>query len=219
MPSWRDLGLSHYTDVARAYLRGAGLPDDPAAFARTDVALARFKRTMGLPRVDRVVSMLRGLAPRSILDAGSGRGAALWPILELARISANFGCGFHVTAFDRYLQRHLAGAAIGGLEGFSAVRADLRRLPFPVRAFDIVTVLEVLEHIADQNDLDAACRESIRVANRFVIVSVPSTIDDNPDHHRLFSVDDLTDALSQAGAAGVHVFHVRGHRIALASVT
>ena len=37
--------------------------------------LHRFKRTAGLPRVRRVLGALKGFAPETLLDVGSGRGA------------------------------------------------------------------------------------------------------------------------------------------------
>lgn len=44
--------------------------------------LHHFKRTMDLPRVRKVLGILRGLQPASLLDIGSGRGAFLWPLLD-----------------------------------------------------------------------------------------------------------------------------------------
>src|SRR5687767_2195279 len=44
--------------------------------------LHRFKRTMGLPRVAKVLGALKGIAPAELLDIGSGRGAFLWPLLD-----------------------------------------------------------------------------------------------------------------------------------------
>ena len=70
--------------------------------------LHRFKRTMGLPRVRRVLGVLRGLAPSDLLDVGSGRGAFLWPLLDAFP-------ALPVTAIDRDPQRvcMLQAAAAG----------------------------------------------------------------------------------------------------------
>lgn len=48
--------------------------------------------------------------------------------------------------------------------------ADACRLPFPDRSFDVVFCAEVLEHIPQ---LEAACRELVRVARCDVVVGVP----------------------------------------------
>ena len=44
--------------------------------------LHKFKRTMGLSRVQKVLGVLQGLAPINLLDVGSGRGSFLWPLLD-----------------------------------------------------------------------------------------------------------------------------------------
>ncbi len=44
--------------------------------------LHKFKRTMGLFRVQKVLGVLQGLAPINLLDVGSGRGSFLWPLLD-----------------------------------------------------------------------------------------------------------------------------------------
>src|SRR5262249_34143640 len=50
--------------------------------------------------------------------------------------------------------------------------------------------------------------EAIRVARRFVIVSVPSTPDNNPEHVQLFTGATLARVLREAGAANVRVEYV-----------
>jgi hypothetical protein len=94
--------IPYYTRLATAYVRGrlgasapADLLDTPleelseaqlgaliAVGQETGLRLHRFKRTMGLPRVRKTLGALRGLAPESLLDVGSGRGAFLWPLLD-----------------------------------------------------------------------------------------------------------------------------------------
>ena len=96
---------NYFDRLAAAFVRGK-LCDDPAAeahvelFARPldqltdeelqaliqlglahDLRLHKFKRTMDLVRVRKVIGILRGLQPANLLDVGSGRGAFLWPLL------------------------------------------------------------------------------------------------------------------------------------------
>jgi hypothetical protein len=47
-----------------------------------DLRLHKFKRTMDLARVRKVLGILHGLQPAELLDIGSGRGAFLWPLLD-----------------------------------------------------------------------------------------------------------------------------------------
>lgn len=181
-----------------------------AAARDQQLRLHRFKRTQGLPRVRRVLGALRGLAPADLLDIGSGRGVFLWPLLDaFPHLS--------VTSVDlapRHL-RYLAAVRRGGVRRLTSVGADARALPFPDGRFDVVSALEVLEHIPD---VEAAAREVVRVARRVVLASVPSHEDDNPEHVHLFTPDSLTRLLTEAGAARVSVDAVRGHLVAVARI-
>src|SRR5690242_2207875 len=47
-----------------------------------ELRLHRFKRTMELPRVQKVLGVLKGLRPANLLDIGTGRGVFLWPLLD-----------------------------------------------------------------------------------------------------------------------------------------
>jgi SAM-dependent methyltransferase len=223
-----------FTRVAAAYVRGvlrstpnlaegAALLNAPLD-ALDDGALAqlvqlgrarglrlhRFKRTMGLPRVQAVLGILRGIAPAELLDLGSGRGAFLWPLLDALP-------WLPVTATDVLDHRvaDLQRVADGGIAALTAVRADATALSFADRSFDVVTMLEVLEHIP----ATAAALESVlRVARRCAILSVPSHPDDNPEHIHLFSTARLTALLHEHGATRVTITHVPGHLIAVAKV-
>jgi 2-polyprenyl-3-methyl-5-hydroxy-6-metoxy-1,4-benzoquinol methylase len=170
--------------------------------------LHRFKRTMGLPRVHAVLGILRGIGPSELLDIGSGRGAFLWPLLDAMP-------WLPVTAADVLDHRvvDMERVAAGGVATLTAARADVTDLPFPDRSFDVVTALEVLEHIADTA---AALRSALRVARRFAVISVPSRPDDNPEHIHLFSAAQLTALLREHGAARVAIEQVPGHLIAVA---
>ena len=56
------------------------------------------------------------------------------------------------------------------------------------------------------------------LASRFVIASVPSKPDDNPEHVQLFTGDSLDALLLTAGAARVQITYVLNHIIAVASI-
>ena len=170
--------------------------------------LHRYKRTMGLPRVRRALGMLRGLQPAELLDVGSGRGAFLWPLLEAFP-------NLPVTSIDILPHRleQLRAVRDGGLSRLAVEDMDLGSLSFPDGAFDGVTLLEVLEHVPDT---ERALAETLRVARRFALLSVPSKPDDNPEHIHLFDAAGLTQRLRAAGARRVSIDHVPGHILALA---
>jgi ubiquinone/menaquinone biosynthesis C-methylase UbiE len=170
----------------------------------------KFKRTIPLRRVQRVLGILRGLTPANLLDVGSGRGTFLWPLLEaLPEVP--------ITSIDRHPQRvaDIAAVRAGGVRTLTTAVADATRLGFAESAFDGVTFLEVLEHIPDPN---AALREAVRVARRFVILSVPSKPDDNPEHIHLFDQPMLARMLAEAGARRANFDYVLNHLIAVARV-
>lgn len=173
--------------------------------------LHRFKRTMGLPRVHAVLGILRSIGPAELLDIGSGRGAFLWPLLDAFP-------WLPVTAIDTLEHRvvDLERVAAGGVATLTAAHVDVIDNPFTRGSFDVVTMLEVLEHIPDTA---GALRSALRVARRFAILSVPSRPDDNPDHIHLFSAAQLAALLREHGAARVTIEQVPGHLIAVAKVS
>jgi hypothetical protein len=217
MLDFEDFCGRHYARLAAAFCRGrlglpAGTGDEAAIRAgfTEGLRLHKFKRSAELPRVRAVLGALQGLAPSELLDIGSGRGVFLWPLLDVFE-------HLRVTAIDTDAQRvvDLRAVSTGGVARLDACSADPCALPFESRSFDVVTALEVFEHILD---VERAARESFRVARRFVLVSVPSKRDDNPEHLRLFDRASLVDLLERHGATSVHVDYVLNHIIALAKV-
>ena len=172
--------------------------------------LHRFKRSMGLPRVFKVLGILKGLKPADLLDIGSGRGAFLWPLLDAFP-------ELPVTTLDRldFRAADIAAVQAGGVSSLTSILGDVTELKLDQDSFDVVTILEVLEHVPDPS---RALREVCRVARRFVVLSVPSAPDDNPEHIHLFTASALVAPLQAAGAVRVTCEHVRGHLIAVAKL-
>jgi SAM-dependent methyltransferase len=212
-----DLEKSYYLPFAAAFVRSSlpGSPDLPdwdlvRLGLEQGLRLHKFKRTAGLPRVRRVIGMLRGLATVDLLDIGSGRGVFLWPLLDAFP-------GLVVTALDRREDRvrDIHAVAAGGIDRVAAVAGDVTQLPLADSSLDGVCVLEVLEHL---DEPAAAVAEVLRVARRFVIASVPSQRDDNPEHIHLFSRADLEGLFLAAGARRAHCDAVLNHFVLLATV-
>ena len=63
-----------------------------------------------------------------------------------------------------------------------------------------------------------AVTEVVRVTRRFVVVSVPSKLDDNPHHVHLLDEARLRELFSAAGVARVTFDYVAGHLVAVANV-
>lgn len=172
--------------------------------------LHRFKRTMELARVRKVLGVLKGLQPANLLDIGSGRGAFLWPLLD------EFP-DLPVTALDLldYRVADMQTVHAGGIEPLTALKMDVTALAFPDHSFDVVTMLEVLEHIPETR---RALAEVCRVARRAVIFSVPSKEDDNPEHIHLFDERTLVPLLTEQGALHVNSSYVLNHLLMVAKM-
>ena len=202
----------YHLPIAAAFVRGRlGLLSDQEAVARglaAGLRLHRYKRHPNLPRVERVLGVLRGFAPHSVLDVGSGRGTFLWPLLEaFPRIE--------VTAVEADPRRaeELLAVSQGGIQHLRVIHGNVERLLLEDHSVDIVTALEVLEHVADPT---RAAREAVRVARRAVIATVPSGPDQNPEHLRVFGMNQLQRLWLDASATRVTVEGVRGHWVAVA---
>ena len=204
----------YYKALALAYVRGK-LPDlEPVdddrilkAARENGLRLHRFKRTTELPRVKKVLGVLKSFAPHSLLDIGSGRGAFLWPLLdEFSELN--------VTAVDvlKHRVEEINAVRLGGFSNLQAEHLNADELTWQDDFFDAVTVLEVLEHVENP---ESVARQVLRVAGSVVIASVPAKEDDNPGHVRLFTPDSLTALFMNAGAANVSIAHVPNHMIAV----
>jgi SAM-dependent methyltransferase len=212
-----ELARRFYLEPAAAFVRHA-LPKTPDASPeelvqfglRAGLRLHRFKRTADLPRVRKVLGILRGLGPENVLDIGSGRGVFLWPLLDAFP-------WVPVLAIDRSARRiaQIGAVAAGGVTRLHPLLADIHRLGLADKSVDVVTFLEVLEHLEKPA---VALAEALRVAQRFVVLSVPSKEDDNPEHIHLFTRGPLEKLLYAAGAARVSFDAVLNHLIVVVRV-
>ena len=179
-----------------------------AAGRKAEMKLYRFKDHHDLPRVKRVLGLLSGLQPESLLDVGSGRGVFLFPFLK------SFP-GVPVTSLDLLAHRVelLSDVQRGGYPHLTALQQDITAWDMPDGSFDVVTLLEVLEHIPN---VEAAIAAAVRLARRCIILSVPSKPDDNPEHIHLLIKPILTDLFAKAGCTNLHFDGVPNHLIMMA---
>lgn len=179
---------------------------------QAELRLYRFKNTHdAMPRVKRVLGYLRGQSFSSLLDVGSGRGVFLWPFL-------NAFPWVDVLSLDLldYRARFLESVRAGGVTNLIAMRGDLCDCPqIPDKSRDIVTMLEVLEHIPDTA---AALRSAVRIARQSLVISVPNQPDNNPEHIHLFTKDSLTRCLNEAGCSRLSFDAVPGHMLVFAQL-
>jgi len=208
----------YYTQLAAAFVRGKveGLSSElsteeivKAGLSR-GVRLHKFKRNAELPRVRKVLGILQGLCAKSLLDIGSGRGTFLWPLLDAFP-------HLQVTAIDTNPLRvaDINSVREGGINNLRALRMDATEIDLADDHAEVVTALEVLEHVSVPQRVAS---EALRVASRFVIASVPSKEDDNPEHIHLFDKRSFETLFLSAGAKRVKVEFVLNHMIAVARV-
>lgn len=207
----------YFTQLAAAFVRGKlavpeGLSEEAliAFGCAAGLRLHKFKRQTELPRVKKVLGILQGLAPFSLLDIGSGRGTFLWPLLDAFP-------DLEVTAIDVNPVRvaDINAVHAGGVETLRALEMDATAVALEDDAVDVVTALEVLEHLAQPA---LAAREAVRLARNFVVASVPSKEDDNPEHIQLFEAASFEKLWLDAGARGVKIEYVLNHIIAVVKV-
>lgn len=212
--------------LASAYVRGAagkGLVSLPASLTETPLELLtekdmeslilsgkqaelkmhHFKNHDMLPRVKKVIGFLKAVQPESLLDVGSGRGVFLFPFLnEFPWVPVT-----SVDLLDHRVQM-LDMLRLGGMDRLTAMQQDLCCWNAPENAYDVVTLLEVLEHIPQ---VETAIRTAVKLARRYIVVTVPSKPDDNPEHIHLLTKDILSHFFTACGCTNLQFDGVNGH--------
>jgi len=219
-----ELNRRYYLKFAAAYVRGkiqgeGRLFEQPLEHLSADeyaalfqlgkrglLKLHRFKRSMELARVSKVLGILKGFQPTELLDIGTGRGVFLWPLLDTFPY-------LKVQCVDilPFRVEDLLAVKKGGIERLDAALLSVRDLPYEADSFDFVTALETLEHIPQTGQ---AFQHICRVARRGVILSVPSKEDENPEHIHLFDKQHIQEHFAQQGITKVKFDSVLNHIVA-----
>lgn len=166
--------------------------------------------TQTLARSRRVMGFLHSVQFETMLDVGSGRGVFLIPFMkEFQRVQ--------ITSLELLEKRvtFLNELAEGGFTQLHAEQKDICDKPFPDDSFDVVTMLEVLEHIPE---VEKAVDAAVKMAKQYVVVTVPSKPDNNPEHIHMLTKDILTQLFAAAGCTRLHFDGVEGHLFMVAAV-
>lgn len=176
-----------------------------------ELKLYPFKKgTQMLSRTRRTMGFLHSLSFETMLDVGSGRGVFLIPFMkEFPWV--------RVTSLDLLEKRvtFLNDLADGGFPQLRAEQKNICDQPFPDDSFDVVSLLEVLEHIPN---VAQAVTAAVRMAKQYVVVTVPSKPDNNPEHIHLLTKDKLTQLFEAAGCTRLHFDGVEGHLFMVAAI-
>ena len=169
-----------------------------------DMKIYHFKRSdRTLPRVHKALGFLKGVYFDSLLDIGSGRGVFLLPFLEeFPYVSVT-----SMDLLDKRVQM-LEDISRGGVDRLTVRGESICDTTLPDKSYSVVTMLEVLEHIPD---VEQAIRQAVRLARDYVVVTVPSKEDDNPEHIHLLTKEKLTRYFNDAGVSRLSFDGVPGH--------
>ena len=173
-----------------------------------ELKLYYFKEKEELPRVSIVLGFLRNICPNSLLDVGSGRGVFLFPLLqEFSNINIT-----SIDLLDRRVEL-LKNIKDGGINNLEVLKEDICTYNAQDNSFEVVTLLEVLEHIP--NVLEAI-KNAIRISKKFIVVTVPSKKDNNPEHIHLLTKEKLTNMFNSCGVTKLKFSGVNGHLFLIA---
>ncbi len=163
-----------------------------------------------LPRVNKVLGFLKGICFDSLLDVGSGRGVFLLPFLD----EFPFVCVKSIDILEKRIDL-LSDLVNGGIEQLTVEKADVCLQPYPDKSVDVVTLLEVLEHIPE---VEKAIGAAVNMARKYVVVTVPSKEDNNPEHIHLLTKEKLTEYFGWCGVKKLSFDGVSGHLFMIAKV-
>jgi ubiquinone/menaquinone biosynthesis C-methylase UbiE len=135
-------------------------------------------------------------SPLKILDIGCGTGAMLDVLAPYGKV---VGADFSPEALSFCRSR---GERNGN--EYNLVRADVRRLPFAENQFDVVTAMDIIEHIdRDKDALLEICRVLAPGGRLFATVpafaSLWSEHDEALHHYRRYRALEFKDVVQRAG--------------------
>lgn len=110
---------------------------------------------------DDLISLLAPLDPKKILDAGCGEGFTLSRFYELK-------IGYSLEGIDASEDAIKIGKKVH--PHLNIKRGDIYSLVYKDNSFDLVTCMEVLEHLEDP---EKALKEVVRVCSKYVLLTVP----------------------------------------------
>jgi len=133
----------------------------------------------------RRIEYISSLLPeaKSVLDVGMGNGAFLNLVMSLNRSQRVLGID---------IRRHSKFIMVFESQLYQIIYGSITNLPFADKSIDIVTCMEVLEHLDKQSFL--AALPELRRVSRFLVVTVPyNEPEPMPSYHKLrFTDSDLS---------------------------
>jgi len=129
-------------------------------------------------RIRHIVNdLIKQILPKTYLDVGCAEGSYTQYAYE---------CGAYSIGLDVSLRKLIKSRT--RFKGVDCVCSDAQNLPFHDNSFEMVSALEVLEHLPSY---EHAFDELFRVSGKYVIVSVPVGISSGAGHVNFFNKKDF----------------------------
>lgn len=172
-----------------------------------EIDIHMFKKSpRSIPRIIKTIGIIKQIHPLSLLEIGCGKGVFLWTLLK------EFP-NMEVTAIDKNKNNidRLKKVNHNNKFNLKIFEEDisLKKSYDKLGLYDMVTMLEVLEHIPDWN---AAIYNAVNLTRKWVIISFPSKPDNNEDHINLLFNENICKILKKYGMNSVKEDYVNGHK-------
>ena len=170
---------------------------------KEDLKLYYFKEKNELPRITKTIGFLKNIYPTSLLDIGSGRGLFILPLLKTFP-------NINVTSIDILPKRVEMFKYLhdGGIENINSYLDNITTTKIENNSYEVVTLLEVLEHI---EDVKKAIENAVRISKKYIVITVPSKPDDNPEHIHLLTKEVLSNIFNELNITNLKFGGVNGH--------
>jgi 2-polyprenyl-3-methyl-5-hydroxy-6-metoxy-1,4-benzoquinol methylase len=159
---------AHTTRIRKKYIERFGIDNNRyGTYLETD-----------WKRIEYISSLLP--ESKSILDVGMGNGAFLNLLMSINRSQRILGID---------IRRHSKFIMIFERQSYQVMHGSITNLPMADKSVDIVTCMEVLEHL-DEKSFLAALPELRRVVNHLLIITIPyDEPEPRPPYHKLRFTD------------------------------
>ena len=166
-----------------------------------------------MERVKKLIGFMKTMYEmETIIDFGTQRGALLWPIMN-AFPSAQYTA----VDIDPDIITYLNYVTAGGTNNLTILQADItKKIPMDDSSGDLVVMSEILEHLPYPK---LAANEAIRLASKYIYITVPLKPDDNPEHIQLFTKESLTELFVHPKVSSINISYLPKHIVGIVELT
>ena len=165
-----------------------------------------------LERVNKLIGFMKTVYDAStVVDFGTQRGALLWPIMN-----AFPHIQYVAIDIDLDIINYLNCVRVGGANNLTILNSDItKNIPLNDSSADIVVASEILEHLSNPQ---LAANEAIRLASKYIYVTVPLKPDNNPEHIQLFTKESLTELFIHPKVSSINISYLPKQIVAIIEI-